>query len=45
MDARLGQKLIRELLNPEGEEGFSLIELIVVMAVITVLSNTGIIGI
>tara|TARA_B100000579_G_scaffold56682_1_gene40391 strand:- start:311 stop:556 length:246 start_codon:yes stop_codon:yes gene_type:complete len=43
MEARLGQQLFRKLLNQGGEEGFSLIELVVVIAVLTVLSSTGII--
>ena len=42
MDTRVGQKLIRKLLNQGGEEGFSLIELTVVIAVLAVLSHIGI---
>ena len=45
MDTRLGRKLLKMLLNQGGEEGFSLIELVVVIAVLAVFSSTGIIAI
>ena len=43
MESRSGRKLLKKLLNQGGEEGLSLIELVVVMAVLAVFSSTGII--
>ena len=41
MDVILWQKLIRKILNQGGEKGFSLIELVVVIAGLAVLITTG----
>ena len=45
METRSGRRLLKKLLNQGGEEGLSLIELVVVMAVLAVFSSTGIIAI
>ena len=45
MEIRSGRRLLKKLLNQGGEEGLSLIELVVVMAVLAVFSSTGIIAI
>lgn len=45
MESRSGRKLLKKLLNQGGEEGLSLIELVVVMAVLAVFSSTVIIAI
>ena len=45
METRSGRKLLKKLLNQGEEEGLSLIELVVVMAVLAKFSSTGIIAI